>query len=112
MKKFRYKDIPHTAPYYLNWLNYRQRNRRVIQAYIFSSFLILLAMAFNRCVWLSFVVLSLVLFVFGNYAIFWPCPRCRKPFHIDFGRLLDAFSSKCVHCGLPKWSPDDKNPNT
>ncbi len=32
----------------------------------------------------------------------WHCPRCgRRFFGLNLGR------TKCAHCGLPKWAPDD-----
>jgi urea transporter len=39
--------------------------------------------------------------------MFWACPRCGRAFHVTwwFG---NAFARRCVHCGLPKWSPIQK----
>ena len=35
-----------------------------------------------------------------------PCPRCDKPFHsTSWGH--NAFARRCLHCGLPKWAPED-----
>ena len=34
--------------------------------------------------------------------VFWPCPRCHKPFFR--GWFIHRFTKQCVHCGLPKWS--------
>ncbi len=35
--------------------------------------------------------------------MFWPCPRCRRPYHATwfFGNPL---AQHCLHCDLPKWA--------
>lgn len=34
----------------------------------------------------------------------WPCPRCGRPFHCTW-LYGNWFVRRCVHCGLPKWTP-------
>ncbi len=36
----------------------------------------------------------------------WKCPRCAKPF-LTAAVFPNVFARKCVHCGLPKWAPED-----
>ena len=36
--------------------------------------------------------------------MFCPCPRCGRPFHIKW-YYGNAFARRCVHCGLPLWTP-------
>ena len=35
------------------------------------------------------------------------CPGCGRPFHCTwlYGRM---FNRRCIHCGLPKWTPASK----
>ena len=37
----------------------------------------------------------------------WPCPRCGRSFHLSWW-YGNAFARRCVHCGLPKWTPKQK----
>jgi len=39
---------------------------------------------------------------------FWPCPRCGKPFHRTWWYGDNWFTRRCLHCGLPKWPPKQK----
>ena len=58
------------------------------------------------------VVLLRFFFVSGEY-VYWPCPRCGKPFHYLvrwYGRWNNPFARHCVHCGLPKWVDSDPDP--
>jgi hypothetical protein len=43
--------------------------------------------------------------------IFWPCPHCGSCFHVTwwYGNM---FARRCVHCGLPKWTPKPKAAQT
>jgi hypothetical protein len=34
----------------------------------------------------------------------WPCPQCGRSFHVAWW-YGNAFARRCVHCGLPKWTP-------
>jgi hypothetical protein len=36
--------------------------------------------------------------------IFWPCPRCGRPFFLTWSGC-NWFARRCLHCGLPKWAP-------
>jgi len=38
----------------------------------------------------------------GFRLIFWPCPRCGKPFLMPWG--VFTIKRRCSHCGLKKWS--------
>lgn len=60
----------------------------------------------------------LVFYLLLNYAAgiaksVWPCPRCRqsfsKPERFFFrgGGYPGGIAPECVHCGLPKFAPDD-----
>jgi len=43
----------------------------------------------------------------------WTCPRCGNQFHwkqYRFGRNINPFASRCLHCGLPKWAETDPDP--
>lgn len=37
---------------------------------------------------------------------FWRCPECGKPFHVSW-LYGNPFARRCVHCGMPKWGPND-----
>jgi hypothetical protein len=39
--------------------------------------------------------------------MFWPCPHCGRSFHVCWW-YGNAFARRCVHCGLPKWTPEQK----
>ena len=61
------------------------------------------------------IVLLRFFFVSGEY-VYWPCPRCGKPFHYLhylvrwYGRWNNPFARHCVHCGLAKWADSDPDP--
>lgn len=44
----------------------------------------------------------LLLVVTAWRAVFAPCPACGRPYF--FPSLLNLWSRRCAHCGLPKWS--------
>lgn len=46
----------------------------------------------------------------GSRMIYWECPRCGKWFHAKWW-ASSPFTSKCVHCGLPKWAGADAEGN-
>jgi hypothetical protein len=37
--------------------------------------------------------------------VFWPCPRCHRPFHVDWPRTR-LFNRRCLHCGLKRYCDD------
>ena len=49
------------------------------------------------------------LFIFDIAAMNFNCPRCEGKF---FYRTVfkNRFTSKCLHCGLPKWAEDGQSP--
>lgn len=56
---------------------------------------------------------AIIYVLVANYRrMTWPCPRCGRPFHVNWGRLYgNAWSRRCVHCGLPLWaSHEDEAP--
>ncbi len=40
------------------------------------------------------------------WMMFWPCPRCKKPFAAK-GFNWNPISDRCRHCGLPFGAKDD-----
>jgi hypothetical protein len=49
----------------------------------------------------------------GQYCS-WSCPRCGERFHwkqYRFGRNVNPFARRCLHCALPKWAETDPNPD-
>jgi membrane protein YdbS with pleckstrin-like domain len=62
----------------------------------------------------AFMVVIVLFFVAANQYKHWSCPRCGRPFHFKYGklyRLVNPFARHCIHCGLPKWSDIDPDPN-
>jgi len=106
MTRLRYSSIPPDAPYASQWRSYRTRQRLAIAAFVASCTLVILCFVFEWF-YLAVGILFLSVLVFGNYAAFSPCPRCGRPFHIDYGRRSNPGAKQCVHCGLPRWSPGD-----
>ena len=116
MKALKYKNIPKDAEYFEQWTEYQKRSRYVrilfisfIPALIGFGYLLSFFIDENKGVFTAFIVWSIFILVAGNYAAFWRCPKCNKPFHIDFGRIVNPLTKKCVHCGLPKWCENSTN---
>jgi Zn ribbon nucleic-acid-binding protein len=111
----KYNNLTAKDPYFLQWSKYRKRNRVVIM--IFATFVpAMIAIGYplssslgeNKAMFIVFGIWAVLLLIFGNYAALWRCPRCAKAYHMDFGRYVNPMARNCVHCGLPKWSPDGK----
>ncbi len=107
-----FRDLTREDRYYSQWADYRRRELMVVGlglALLFvlvGTFLLKPLVGEDRSFLVLFVVWAICALVVSNFALFWHCPRCGKPFHIDFGRVSSSFATKCVHCGLPKWNPD------
>ncbi len=90
------------APYAARW--------RVYAAWTSVSWLLLLAwLAYPlspRPSLLMLVVWALVFQITSIVSVLWRCPRCRNRFFWS-GLRKNPFASKCLHCGLPKWSRSD-----
>jgi hypothetical protein len=84
------------------------------------SWIILLGWAPILVLWVHFDlgwsfpgVYLLLNYAFGIASAVWPCPRCRqcfsKPerFFYRGGGYPGGIAPQCVHCGLPKFAPDD-----
>jgi len=94
------------------WQDYRKRRRRLLWAALAglalfgASFLVAGRLHSAKPVFAGFA-LFLGATVLGSVAFSnFPCPKCGKPF-IYTDDLRDTFTSRCVHCGLPKWSDPD-----
>ena len=106
------------ADYTQQWLSYtRLRNRALIAASLvfpLSFLLFLTAMLLPR--WSAFEYLALVCLVVwfvaaditGRRANCFPCPRCGKYFAFKWWYSKSILlARRCVHCGLPKYAPND-----
>lgn len=104
--------------YSVAWEDYARRRNAfagALGAYLIASLCLLwLTARFNLHLRHGFVGLLFALATVGGiaimalsgWAVYWPCPRCGKPFHKSrFRNTLDA--DRCRHCGLPKWATDD-----
>lgn len=61
----------------------------------------------------AWVFLLIKFFLVSFEYVLWSCPRCGKPFHrLErwFGRWINPFARRCVHCALPKWSDSEPDP--
>lgn len=100
-------------PYYPNWIEMRRRTRQSWLAFAVWPFLSFL---------LGFALLPLGLpgipllwggalaacpfFVVQWRRVYWPCPRCGRPFYYDWG-YWGIFVDKCLHCGLSEYAPNE-----
>ena len=108
-----FSGIPKTAKYYSAWRDYRNRELWLLAGVAASpveiaTVILLLSSLLGEQLsfGLGFGLAIAILLVVGNRFAFWRCPRCKKPFHADFGRMVNPMSRSCVHCALPKWSLD------
>jgi hypothetical protein len=108
----RFRDLRADDPFYPDWIEYRRRGFLIFWVIVALPAVLVLALLLrpvlgeNRAFFVFFILWVLCLVAAANYATFWRCPRCKKPYHIDYGRIANGLSTRCVHCGLPKWSPD------
>ncbi len=109
----KYKDLNPQDSYFHPWTTYRKRNRLVaILSIAFVPAMLLIGIPLgsvvgeNKGMFIVFFVWAALIMIFIDYSVFWHCPRCGKSFHMDFGRYVNPMAKNCVHCKLPKWSPN------
>ena len=51
----------------------------------------------------------IALWVSGQRALSFKCPRCEHRFFVRRG-FRNGLASKCLNCGLPKWEPEGQSP--
>jgi hypothetical protein len=110
------RDLKDSDPYAAAWTGYqrtRTRSTRLFLALFFGGGVAtaaLVAAAGDRAPeWLGPVAILpwiVAAIVKSQAAIRAPCPRCGQPFNsTTWGH--NGFARRCLHCGLPKWSPAD-----
>src|SRR5438270_2757829 len=97
-----------SAPYSIQWHEYRKRNRLfwfVFLTYIPAVLLIGLPLSWlfhsKLVAGIVAIMWAVAFMVTGNYRSYWKCPRCHKPFFQKWW-YHHAFVERCVHCKLDK----------
>jgi hypothetical protein len=96
-----------------SWKGYRKRRRLfwiVFLTYLpGASFIgILLERIFNSeyPIYVVAILWMIAFAVTGLRLTYWKCPRCDNHFFAKRW-YVNQFARKCLHCGLPKWTPID-----
>ncbi len=95
-------------PHEEHWREYRRvywRSMGLTVAFFFGGGILssVLSAAF-RAPWvfpLAFVPFVLATIWVSQEPMRWPCPQCGEPFFSTWW-YHNAFTKKCLHCGLPK----------
>jgi hypothetical protein len=105
---------PNRTPYEEQWQRYRKTNRAFWFVWLgFLPFFVLVSGPVAQ--WSENVAGGLLFawifafFVVGIRAGNFRCPRCGKRFFSTWW-YHNGWSSKCLHCGLPKWSGSERKP--
>lgn len=105
------KKIPDSS-YEARWRDCRRRTRRfwwVFLTYLPGVAVVGMPLGYLLSSDSAVVVVGGVWMLAGAithvHAMMWSCPRCGEAY---FWRWcgVDAFTSRCLHCKLPKWSCD------
>lgn len=108
----RFRQLSHDDSYYPSWLNYRRRVAVSLLAFLGAFALPTLAIPLCQALQsdLPFLIASITAFIVavlaGLRCAFFPCPRCKHPFAMDYP-YANSFTRHCLHCGLEKYSPED-----
>ena len=103
-------------PYYPAWRIYRRRRRAfwlttlaILPLVILGSVALLpISYLFDS----EKLIMAAPIAVMGGWfllyqrIVWWPCPRCGKPFFTTWFRHW-PFAGQCLHCGLGKYAPCD-----
>jgi ribosomal protein S27AE len=100
------------------WMSYRRRWRVVILAAVTVPLFAMVSDSFipaqaNGTVpggLLGFLVALPIYMIAGLGLAAWQCPRCHHDFFMNDDGWHYAWRSRCVKCGLPKWSTDANAP--
>ncbi|MPY88659.1 MAG: hypothetical protein GEU99_12125 [Luteitalea sp.] len=112
-----------TDTYTAQWQEYRRRRRWAFAVALGIGPLAALLLGIDGHPWLEPVAAVLGLAWIGAAAVtgwrfgLWPCPRCGHPFCVTSlrdwfwslagDRLRALLTSRCLHCGLPKWASSE-----
>src|SRR5260370_3248799 len=105
----KFRILKPTDPYYSLWVKNRIRTR--IGCFLWIGFMPAIFLS-GFLFWFLFgwawpigaipgIVIHMAIYC---YVIFWPCPRCGRPFNLTLWR--GYWSDNCLHCGLPKYAPN------
>ena len=112
----RKRDLKAGDAYYAQWMEYRRVQWRSLGLVVLlfwaggalsTALLEAVVPQAPRWAWPAAVLPWVIAAIAASQpAIKAPCPRCGKPFHATFW-YHNGFARRCIHCGLPKWSPRD-----
>ncbi len=103
-----------TSDYRASWSRYKKRRVLFVLAFlgyvpICDAFAKLTKRVFGTFdpAFILALVWMAMFYIAGTRLLSWPCPKCGKCFSGTGWQNKGLLAPKCVHCGLPKYAPND-----